>query len=120
MHTKLWVGYSADTWERVNKARALEAYEKGYITLAEYENIMIEWSSEEDGRRFYYECPKCLKPMRHCPDPACAEEGVGHHLFDNPRCKDGDIPYATANRVYFPTQRDDGALQSEVLEPGDR
>lgn len=44
-----------------------------------------------------------MAPMRHCPDPACAEEGVGHHLLeeDAEGC-DTNIPYKTALKYYEP------------------
>jgi hypothetical protein len=34
-----------------------------------------------NGRRFYYVCPHCGGPVEGCPDPACDEEGVGHHEY---------------------------------------
>lgn len=103
MKKLLWFRFSPDTWDRDKKAKALEMYDKGMITRMEYRAIMLEWSTDASGRKFHYQCPKCGKPMRHCPDPSCAEDGVGHHLFEEDweGC-DEDIPYATATRVYFP------------------
>lgn len=34
----------------------------------------------EDGRRFYYVCPKCGGDVEGCLDPACREDNVGHHV----------------------------------------
>jgi hypothetical protein len=47
--------------------------------------------------------------MRHCPDPACAEEGVGHHLLEED-CEgcDTNIPYATAWKYYEPILQEVG------------
>lgn len=63
--------------------------------------LCVEWSMDASGRKFYYVCPKCHAPMTHCPDPACAEEGVGHHLLDEDwnGC-DEDIPYKSALMHY--------------------
>jgi hypothetical protein len=36
----------------------------------------------EDGKQFYYVCPKCGKDVEGCPDPVCRSEGVGHHVDD--------------------------------------
>lgn len=42
--------------------------------------------TNEDGRRFYYVCPKCGKDVDGCPDPACQEERVGHHVDKDTDC----------------------------------
>lgn len=109
---RLWFRFDSRTFsDREYKRRIIEEYDKGNETLAAYRAAYIEWSTDKFGRKFYYECPKCGHPMRHCPDPVCAEERVGHHLFEEynlygenneEECKDEDIPYVTASRVYFP------------------
>ena len=32
------------------------------------------------GRRVYFVCPDCDGDVDSCPDPACEDEGVGHHV----------------------------------------
>jgi hypothetical protein len=54
--------------------------------------------TDAEGQKFYYLCPKCRKPIYGCPDPACMEDGVGHHTEDDD-CDD-DVPYATCVRIY--------------------
>jgi hypothetical protein len=80
-----------------------DAYNQGIITTYEYRFQQIEWSETEDGRKFYYQCPICQGPLRNCPDPACREDDVAHHLFSED-CKqpphDYDVKYSDAKRVY--------------------
>lgn len=44
------------------------------------ESIMID----EYGREFRYVCPSCNEDVEGCPDPACENEGVGHHIEEVP------------------------------------
>ena len=32
------------------------------------------------GRRFHLVCPDCDGDVESCEDPACENEGVGHHV----------------------------------------
>lgn len=91
----------------VDRKKVRKDYDEGRITEHEYKNLMVEWSTDHLGRRFHYVCPKCRQAMRHCEEPICEEERVGHHLYeaDWAGC-DEDIPYKTALRVY---QGDDGS-----------
>ena len=45
-------------------------------------------------------CPRCGGPVEGCPDPACAEEGVGHHSDPDANCDD-DVPLAGLTRRYL-------------------
>jgi len=35
---------------------------------------------DEIGRPFCFVCPDCDGDVEGCPDPACENEGVGHHV----------------------------------------
>lgn len=57
-----------------------------------------ECCTDMEGRKFYYVCNKCGKPVQTCPDPAC--EGVGHHRNEEDwDCRD-DVPYDDCSRIY--------------------
>lgn len=124
---RLWFRYDLRSFtDQAMKKLIIEGYEKGNCTTAEYRAAKIEWSTDHIGRKFYYECPKCGHPMRHCPDPECVKEKVGHHLFEEynffgehpqEECKEEDISYKTANRVYFPVQTGTQILTSEIKYP---
>jgi hypothetical protein len=112
-----WFRFSENSFKPEMRAKAQEMYDKGAITDMERQSLLIEWSTDCSGRKFHFVCPKCGKPMRHCPDPSCAEDGVGHHLFEEDweGC-DEDIPYSTAHRVYFPWKAGSETMISEMYE----
>lgn len=94
-------GPRSDRIPKRPKSEWRKMYDEGSITFRELQMLCVEWSTDASGRQFYYVCPKCSAPMTHCPDPACAEEGVGHHLLeeDNEKCGD-DVSYKTALMYY--------------------
>ena len=52
----------------------------------------------EEGRHFYYICPKCGGDVEGCPDPECS--GVGHHVDWRDSCDD-DVPLAGLGKRFF-------------------
>lgn len=53
----------------------------------------------EDGRKFCYVCPKCGGDVEGCPDPACSEDGVGHHVDEDIDCDD-NVPLKGLEKKY--------------------
>lgn len=96
--------------------QARERYELGDMTWKEvqYRAGALSRSTNSAGKKFHYVCPKCSAPLKHCPDPACAEEGMGHHMLEEDweGC-DEDVPYSTA-LMYYDDIVVDNAMMEEI------
>ena len=68
--------------------------------------------TDEYGRGFVYLCHHCGEAVESCPDPACREEGVGHHIDDNGECPFGSVRLDLCGDWYFDVVR----RPSEAIE----
>tara|TARA_Y100000389_G_scaffold48812_1_gene44339 strand:+ start:2711 stop:2953 length:243 start_codon:yes stop_codon:yes gene_type:complete len=73
---------------------------------------------DEYGREFRYACPSCNEDVEGCPDPACENEGVGHHVSKVPEwCdhQDNDVPLRAAKKR-FTGKIEYGVMGSPAME----